>query len=118
MPCNRSCHNNGFYCEKQIEDIIVPIGDCSKGSDAYFCENFTMNTFGALQHKRLVHLNDLELQDMKYLGFSTDMLYVRLICGQIYSKVENELSGEKCCLPMNYRCDGTIECYNGEKSVS
>ena len=112
VACNKTCHKNGFYCEKEMENITVPIGSCTRESS--FCENFTKNTFNALRDKRIVNLHDLEMHDMDFYEFSIYMIYITFIC----SPVTNNLIGEKCCLPMNYRCDGTIECYNGEKSVS
>ena len=37
-----------------------------------------------------------------------------MICDALY---QNSAEEDKCCLPMNYRCDGTLECWNGDKSV-
>ena len=114
LACNKSCHKNGFYCEKQVESIIVPDGPAFKG----YQRNMSFNTFEAFGYKRMVNLEYLEKSEMSYNEYYMYYLYLTTICSRVYSVNENELSGEKCCLPMNYRCDGTIECYDGETSVS
>ena len=112
LACNKSCYNNGFYCEKQIENIIVPTGNV--------WGNITANTFDAFDYKRKVRLDYLAKYDMSSEEYRKYLHYVVIICSMVYNSSigSDELNGEKCCLPMNFRCDGTIECYNGNESVS
>ena len=103
LSCQGNCAKNGFFCERQMENITIPIGDY----------NYTSTTFGAIGQKRVVNLKDLEFHDSSYENFRLHAFYFNLICTTLY---ENSAE-EKCCLPINYRCDGTVECWNGEKTV-
>ena len=103
LSCQGNCAKNGFFCERQMENITIPIGDY----------NYTSTTFGAIGQKRVVNLKDLEFHDYSFDNFRLHAFYFNLICNTLY---ENSAE-EKCCLPINYRCDGTVECWNGEKSV-
>ena len=106
ISCNKACDNNGFYCERQVENITVPLTQTV---------NITVTAFQALDHKRVVNLRDIFWKydsDMK--EYFDNLRYMNFICEKIY---QDKIKDEKCCLPLNYRCDGTIECWNGEQSV-
>ena len=68
----------------------------------------------------MVNLRYLDKYELSREAYWNYLLYIKIICARVYNSSIGsvELRGEKCCLPMNFRCDGTIECYNGEKSVS
>ena len=101
-----TCKNNGFYCERQVESITVPVIETF---------NKTLTAFQALSQKRVVNLkNGLEWNDLGWQEYFDYTLYIHFICEKIY---QGKMQDEKCCLPINYRCDGTIECWNGEQSV-
>ena len=103
ISCQGKCTKNGFFCERQIENVTIPVGDY----------NYTSTTFGALGQKRVVNLKNLEFHDYSFDNFRIYSLYINMICTPLYQDPE----GEKCCLPMSYRCDGTVECWDGDKTV-
>ena len=103
VSCKGKCANNGFYCERQNENVTIPWGD----------HNYSSTTFGAIGQKRVVNLKDLEFHDSSNDNFRLHAFYFNVICTPLYERS----SEEKCCLPMNYRCDGTVECWNGGKTV-
>ena len=104
VSCKGKCAKNGFFCERQNENVTIPWGN----------NNYSSTTFGAIGQKRIVNLKYLELQDLSSDSFVTYTVYMKMICDALSQNSEAE---DKCCLPMNYRCDGTIECWNGDKSV-
>ena len=104
VSCKGKCEKNGFFCERQNENVTIPWGN----------NKYSSTTFGAIGQKRIVNLKYLELQDLSSDSFVTYTVYMKMICDALYQNPEEE---DKCCLPMNYRCDGTIECWNGDKSV-
>ena len=109
ISCGNECRDGGFYCEKEDQNINVFL--TGQGP-------FKSRTFAAFDFKRIVPFKANKIfQAMEFASIRFYQFVMSYTCYQIYrnTSVSNH---ERCCLPLNYRCDGSVECWMGETTVS
>lgn len=96
VSCDGKCLNDGFLCERQRYNITVYY----QGS----IQSLRRTTFTAIVSKRVTP---------RPRGWDVD--YLNLMIQTCFANREGEQ--EKCCLPLRFQCDGSIDCWNGENTV-
>ena len=103
--------DHGFFCDKQKDNITVYDRKGTKHVTSTF-------TYG-LGFKRIVSFEkNPKFDDYDYVDYLN--LMIRTCSSSLYQGAgsnKGENKEERCCLPLDFQCDGSVDCWNGEKTV-
>ena len=106
VSCGDKCQDHGFYCDKQNDNVTV----YDREGHMHLTSTFV---FG-LSHKRIVPFRkNPKFHDYDYVNYLNLMIKT---CSSIYQGT-GEDQKERCCLPLDFQCDGAMDCLNGENTV-
>ena len=106
VSCGDKCQVLGFYCDEQNDNVTV--------YDREGNMHLTSTFFLGLSHKRIVPFRkNPKFHDYNYVDYLNFMIRT---CYSIYQGT-GEDQKERCCLPLDFQCDGAMDCLNGENTV-
>ena len=78
-------------------------------------ENITVYAQGVKLKRMATTFSALSFKRINPQQGGWELEYLDLMVQTCYANREDEQ--ERCCLPLKFQCDGSIDCWNGEKTV-